>query len=170
MGTTAATETSPMPFTPHTVIEHATPDPNEVLVVGFDDRGIPQNVLLRNAPELKAQLVATPPVLPNPDHVAVTAELDAATSQAAAIAAQLETTPPTVDDQPNPDHAALSEQLATAQTTVASLAAQAETIPPVVANPERAAIEQTVFAAAIAEATPASEPASDGPVDPHVQS
>ena len=43
-------------FITRAVLHTATPDPNEVLVTGDVD-GVPTNVLLRNAPDLKARYV-----------------------------------------------------------------------------------------------------------------
>lgn len=46
-------------FIPQSTNPSATGDPNEVLVSGVDSvTGLPRNVLLRNAPELKAALLA----------------------------------------------------------------------------------------------------------------
>ena len=61
-------------FTPQNVHENATPDANEVLVSGVDETGTPRNVLLRDHAALRAKLLATPAMIPNPERAKVEAE------------------------------------------------------------------------------------------------
>lgn len=83
-------------FTPLAVHETPTPDPNEVMVSGVDAQGIPKNVLLRDAPALRAALIATPRTLPNPAFAALEQQaFTAALEQFAANA-----TPPATTDEP----------------------------------------------------------------------
>lgn len=143
-----------MGFTPQKVIENATPDPNEVLVAGIGADGLPQNVLLRDTPELRAQLLATPATLPNPEHAAVSAELESASSDTEVLATQLAETP---DDDPN--RAALASTVHAAQATVASLIEQVAQTSPTLPNPDRTPIEAQAFTAAIAQAEAETAPA-----------
>lgn len=145
-----------MGFTPNAVHENATPDPNEVLVSGTNAEGLPQNVLLRRAAAIRDQLIATPPVIPNPDHVAVSAELASASAAADTLTTQLAATP---DDDPN--HGVLSARAEAAIATVASLADQVAELQATLPNPDRTPIEEQAFDAAIAQMTP--PPASAAP-------
>lgn len=73
-----------MSFTPKSVHENATPDTNELLVSGVDENGVPRNVTLRKAAELRARLVATPPTIVNPARAGVEqVAFDAAIAQVA---------------------------------------------------------------------------------------
>jgi len=63
-------------FTPKSV--SAGPGKKEVLVVGTNDEGEIQNVLLRDHEDLATRLRSTPPTTPNPDFEALVTEAGAA--------------------------------------------------------------------------------------------
>jgi hypothetical protein len=144
-----------MGFTPLSVIANPTPDQNEVLVAGVNAEGIPQNVLLRNTPALRAQLAATPATIPNPEHAALRAEHASATATVAGLVAEIEAAPPE-----DPNRANLVQQLETAQSTAMALSEQVAATPPTVPNPDRAPIEQRAFEAAVRVIDGATEAAT----------
>lgn len=83
-----------MPLTRVSVIEDASDNPNEVLVVFRTDDGQLQNELLRTSPDLRASLIAAPLVIPNPGRAPLN---DQAFAAAEAQIAARENTP--MDEQ-----------------------------------------------------------------------
>lgn len=69
------------------VILEAAGDENEILVVFVDEKLRPVNRLLRDHAELKAKLLVTPSLIPNPARAPLEAEAFAAAE--ASIAAEL---------------------------------------------------------------------------------
>jgi hypothetical protein len=122
--------------------------------------GLPQNVLLRNHRELRAQLLATPAFVKNPAFAPIAERHAMALATATAAAAAVRATPETIGDppEPNPERAARVSALVDAEEEVAAATEVLNGTPHAIVNPARTPIVDAAFAAAIALVEAAANP------------